>query len=354
MSTPKHTYTYYRTGVGDVIVLTPSGHPYVGSSVLPAGWEANYWSATDRLASIHDAAKWTQIDIESIPSDAAKVLVSVTLAPTAGAEALKVTVSTDNYKAAAGLQYTDSGSHKTNFAEGGLGPPGDPLHWFDFTDTSTLFLDTSGTQPALLQGDRIARVNNKGTDGTHLQSVTADERPALDLTFGSLPSFDGDVVDTSVLSNTIANGHAGDYTFAMVLAPENTGLAEIAFGWPAAITTTGMGMRQTATAIHNILASDEISLSVATYSVDTYIAGIGISRVANTQQFFHSLDAGSKSGSQPHNAIANSSLFSIGASDAIGGFDFQGHVGEVIVWPSEQTIQPIKDYITGRYGIIWA
>lgn len=240
-------------------------------------------------------------------------------------------------------------------------PPeqGNLLHWFDFTDLSTLFQDAAGLIPAVLQSDPVGRVDNKGTDGTPLVQVADDDaRWILDLAFAPLPSVDGDdPLGTTVVAATIAAGHAGDYTFALVMAPENTGLAEIAFGWPAAITTTGMGIRQIPSATWEALASDASVIAANTYSVDVYIATIGISRVAGSQEIFHSLDAGSVSRAEPHNAIANDSVLSIGASDSIGGFDFQGHVGEVLVYDNDQGgagVTAIKSYINGKYGVVFA
>jgi hypothetical protein len=113
MSSSKHTYTYSRLGVGDVAVLAPEGHPYTMSSVLPAGWEASFWYTDDRLASVRDQSKWAQFNGVNVPSAAVKIAVNIDLIPTLLPDSAKakVTISTNNYKAAPGLQYTNSGGH---------------------------------------------------------------------------------------------------------------------------------------------------------------------------------------------------------------------------------------------------
>jgi len=83
------------------------------SSVLPAGWEAQFWYTTDRLASVRDQGKWAQFNGVNVPNGATQICVNVSLAPgiTPESDRLEVTVSTGNYKAASGLQYTNSGGH---------------------------------------------------------------------------------------------------------------------------------------------------------------------------------------------------------------------------------------------------
>ena len=153
MTTPKHTYTYSRMGVGDVMVLAPEGHPYTITPALPQGWFATFWYATDRLASIHDFAKWTQFTPPgTVPAGANKVAVNIEAIPDdllPDSVKAKCTMETDNYKAAAGLQYTDSGGRNSAF----IGPSrvwtppdaGNLLIWLDFADESTVFSDTAGT-----------------------------------------------------------------------------------------------------------------------------------------------------------------------------------------------------------------
>ena len=58
MSSPKHTYTYSRAGIGDVIPLVPEGRPYFVQVEVPSGWTASYWYADDALASAHDPSAW--------------------------------------------------------------------------------------------------------------------------------------------------------------------------------------------------------------------------------------------------------------------------------------------------------
>jgi hypothetical protein len=50
------------------------------------------------------------------------------------------------------------------------------IHWFDFADPSQVFADTAGTIAAV-PGDKLARVNNKGTNGTPLIESVATSQP---------------------------------------------------------------------------------------------------------------------------------------------------------------------------------
>jgi hypothetical protein len=166
MITTKHTYTYDRLGVGDLILLAPEGHPYtIGAATNEAGWEANYWYASDRLASVRDASKWTQFSgAGTIPAAANKVLVDVVKTPTISlaTRGIKVTVSTPNYKATVGLGDSDSGSRDSALPSVTMPFVSDAVAWYDFTDKATLFQTNDESAPVTADGQDIGRITSKG------------------------------------------------------------------------------------------------------------------------------------------------------------------------------------------------
>ncbi len=238
-------------------------------------------------------------------------------------------------------------------------PPGAPLHWFDFSDLTQMFTDTAGTMPVVNNGDLIARINNKGTDGTALIQTTPSDRMELDLAFNSVPSALASDVGggTGSIAETIASGVATDFSYAVIAALENTSLAEIVISWPPGPNSPGLEFRHLSAGTLNMLApATSVIASINPAIIDVYAAGVKVSRVAGTQQGWYSLDSGSQATAIAFTAIAAASQMIIGAGTFPGGFDFQGHIGGVIIWPDDQTanIEAIQDYVTSRFGVVWA
>ena len=113
--------------------------------------------------------RWGRI---TVPAGAAKLAVNIIAAPvTLGSQKFKYTVATSNYKAASGLQYTDSGSHRSLFHSTpnfSLFLANAIVH-FDFTDPDNLWTEIGRTSHPT-DGQEVFAVDNIGTAGGWLES----------------------------------------------------------------------------------------------------------------------------------------------------------------------------------------
>lgn len=234
------------------------------------------------------------------------------------------------------------------------------LHWFDFTDLTQMFTDTAGTMPVVFTGDDISRINNKGSDGTPLLQAAPLDRMELDLAFHANPSALASDVggNRGSIGAAIANGIAGSYTFCIITALGQDVLAVISASWDQAIPSTGFQIRHNGSGVLNVTTPSTTTVipGVNTQTIGVYDAIIGVCRTNDTQEIWFSLDAATATDTALFAAIADAGDFAIGAEQLVGGFDFEGHIGGVLVWNSDETVSiaDIQDYVTARFGVVWA
>lgn len=367
MTTPaySHTYTYSRPGVGDVIALDGGGHPYTIFASSPAGWTANYWYATDPLASVRDVAAWTALTpYGPIPGTARKIAVNViTASRTPESARLEVKVSSNAYKSATGLRYTDSGSHATSFnSDLPLLPPAPEnlVHWFEFDALGTMWQDEARTIPALIANDPIFIMDNRGYDGTGVTAIIPSQRPVLDST--THPSLTAAFNNTNVLvgNGTVvgdmdkglkrpwayavafsedANDSDGawvymwDNTFRIaVTVLSTTDVIESPSQWattdPTTITADLMNGVQT-----NAGPDNEIDTQFSIVAAPTVTTGVDFA-IGDKKKFF----IGSFSPSAPPTA------------------SLSGNIGHVLQWDRELTAAErlaYEAYATTKLGVVW-
>lgn len=68
---------------------------------------------------------------------------------------------------------------------------GDTGGWWDPSDTSTTFQDSSASTPATANNDPVARINDKSGNGNHLTNTGGSARPLLKVSSQNWLSFDG-------------------------------------------------------------------------------------------------------------------------------------------------------------------
>lgn len=230
MSTPaySHTYTYNRVGAGDVVALDPAGYPYFAQAEVPSGWNVNYWYSTDPLATPRATSAWIQWGGVGVPPiDAVRLLVNVISATrTPESARLKYNVATDNYKAATGLRYTDSGSHAVSLSgtESSAIPfLSDTPVWFDFTGVSPTPFRSETCWKNILKrdpgdrstaGDSIHVIDNKGFLGGDIVDA-ANQTRWLNNKLGADPRQGGleAVGDAFIASSALGTWNIPTYHF---------------------------------------------------------------------------------------------------------------------------------------------
>lgn len=94
----------------------------------------------------------------------------------------------------------------------------DLMHWWDFTDTSTMFQETAGTTP-IADGQTLKRVNDKGTNADNLTEAT--NAPVWSAQASGVPAFAA--FDTTKILTAAIGGGAGysDVSVFMVVRKDD-------------------------------------------------------------------------------------------------------------------------------------
>jgi len=240
-------------------------------------------------------------------------------------------------------------------------PPSPPalddiLHWFDFTDISTLFQDTGGLTPVTSNGQVIARINNKGSDATNLIQATAAQQPTYDTAKFSFPagSFDG----TDALTGTTGISRTIPFSIGIVFAISATGAAGFA---QALGTSTNILTFKSSGDLLNLNNSNHAVESTNPLVIDTVSSGYSVARaIVTEQETWINLDAGSdlRTGTASLSFSAGLDHF-VGAVSDVGGLGWPGWIMEYIVWNAEDTgAGPTQAawqaYTITKYGVAWA
>ena len=233
-------------------------------------------------------------------------------------------------------------------------PPGSPLHWFDFNDTTTTFQDTAGTTPATASGESVARINNKGSASDNLIQATGSAQPKLSNTFTGVlvGSFDGGDYLAATIANGLGEG-AGGWSAAYVAAHSTGASGDCPWSWE---TTLGMAATGGAGEIVIMYSGNSGQVTVGTTTADVLFSGAWVERTNNTQQMYCNLDASIASQSNTSDGPADSKNLIIGGKTTSTP-DMLGYVAELVIWNTELTAGDIADwqtYTNSKYGITWA
>lgn len=217
-------------------------------------------------------------------------------------------------------------------------------HWFDFTDSTTMFTDVAGTIPVAVSGDVIRHIANKGTDGTPLIQAGS----AMTYEPGVVNSLSvGRWLTTEDINATIAAAGGAGWTMAGVTR-RNSGDpvagTEAFFDWGAS------NMRfvgQVGTAFH--ISFGTLSTGVAAASnewVGMYFGGDVVDSFAR-QSGAAEIVTGATSGA----TVGAGSLLRVG--EVIGAFP--GENAEMLVYssklsPADRAL--LFAYFDAKYGTL--
>ncbi len=236
-------------------------------------------------------------------------------------------------------------------------PPaqGDLLHWWDFSDLSTLFQDTGGSTPVTISGQSIARIDDKGTAGDNLTQDTAGTRPTYNDVIHSIGvgDFDGgDAIGIPSLSGSQGPG-AATYSMAIIYAHD-----DIAFDFYAVANGSNEWAPGGDADSSMSMAGSGGAGSVNPSGVGTVRAALKTIRAANTQETWFSQDVATVTSSNTSNPMNDEIGYTIGSNTITGGgLAILGQILEIMIWDSSDgtdIIAAYKTYTAAKYGIVWA
>ncbi len=252
-----------------------------------------------------------------------------------------------------------------------LGPPVPPppfptvsplLHWFDFTDGSTVFSDLAGTIPAI-DGDTIQHVTNKGQDGTPLVQSAPTSAPEYRVgAFGGLNMADFNHYGRTraLLSRPIPNGYdprVEGLTIVAVARINNptfdlpAGQSEI-FAWGGAYRLNVNNPAIPGDDDVTALWSPENQVILQPYVPDTFYLFYQSVDIADVDDAFYA-----SPGPEAPGNTNNPTLFDI-ANNTTLEIDFitaEGDVLEVMWYRGPLTAAEraaLVGYVTGKYGAL--
>lgn len=79
--------------------------------------------------------------------------------------------------------------------------------WLDFSDTSTMWQDTSATTPVTTNGDPVARIDDKSGNGYNAQQATVSAQPTYDSSLDAASSDGGDFLTVPSSTATFSFMH---------------------------------------------------------------------------------------------------------------------------------------------------
>jgi hypothetical protein len=228
------------------------------------------------------------------------------------------------------------------------------LLWYDLTDTATLWQNTGGTTAVTTDGDPIARIDNKGTDGGNLQQSTGASQPAYDVDGLGGCIFDGG----DFLFGTPSTGIAGlDRVIAVVynLDASMTG-SDFCFSWKGqqlSLLVPTTGRPQAWDNIGVTLAVGDLGLGTTQSVMADHITG-----GASQSELWANLETPSVTGTGNTNfGEPADGEFVISGEDSTPSSNWLGNIMEICVWTGvdgSDLIEAWKVYTAAKYGVIWA
>ncbi len=235
----------------------------------------------------------------------------------------------------------------------GPSPPGAPIFWFDFTDTSTLWQDTAGTSAVTADGQDVFRIDNKGSVGGNLQNGDAGAQPDYDVDGKGGCYFDGG----DVLTATITEGMGGLDRVVAVVYNQDGGLSgtDYIMGWHGlelACNSTSVGRGS----VWDNVASMPSDSGTTVEVVLSYMAD-HVSDAGDDKEGWFSYEGTpiTVASATDYDGPGDSTLFAIGGFTATASWI--GGIREVVVWASHDgaaLIEEWKTYTTTKHGITWA
>lgn len=226
--------------------------------------------------------------------------------------------------------------------------------WYDFSDETTLFTDTSRTTQVSSDGDSIAGVTDKSGSGYHLSQATSGERPLYKTGIQnghSVARFDG-------TDDNLANTSYTDFPDAITVVAavefstsgEKMGVFEIGAG---EVVNTGISMFHwtTDTVFGRWVDPD---LESATFSTSTPVTAI------------YSLTCDGSTFLIRENGVSGTSASVSGLSNTLtdlvvgnmfaDGFGLNGDMPELIICDAELSVDNhnrLGEYMASKWGLSW-
>lgn len=239
-------------------------------------------------------------------------------------------------------------------AGGAVLPPAQPdLLWhLDFTDLSTLWQDTGGTTPVTSDDDPIARADNKGSAGGHIQQNTATAEPLYDALVGG--SRHQRALDFFDVQNFGTDLSAGNYSVAICW--------EHAVNALSATYIIGLGGLDTwiqigTTGVVNFRISNTFMGQLTDNNDGEIQAYWATDDGANAQAVRYSKNTADWTAAATSVGPATTDDWHVGGNNGSGSTAFDGLLKEVLVYGKGLSVAEraeVQTYFTDRHGVVWS
>jgi hypothetical protein len=237
-------------------------------------------------------------------------------------------------------------------------PPGSPLHWYDFTDTSVMFTDEAGTTNVSSDTEMILRINNKGSSteiiSTEVEGPLYATTGIPTTTADGVAYFDSTAAIKTTLTDIASHEH---YTCAVVYSTEAIETFAAVASWDEFSATFATGGDDT-TRWYTI--NTEPVTGTAAMVNDTFYGYIAVnddelSPEASVLYQGHS-ETVTNADTELTNAVATGDTFGFGERSTDENSPFSGHIIEWLCWDAILTAEEItayQTYVTDKYGVAW-
>jgi len=233
--------------------------------------------------------------------------------------------------------------------------------WWDFSDASTLWEDTSATNPVTNQGDSIARIDDKSSSGASLTQATGSAQPTWNVnTQNGRAAAEFDNANTQILfigdhSNNFLTGGAGSLsvcTLFVVALTQTTGTYSMAGASTLSSNNEGAHMFQGNPSALRYRHGGSSPATEGGHSQNVWHYHTGRSGSATDRAIFTNGVSGGTDTTDIAIA-ANCDSFVIGGLTATSS-PFDGEIGEVLIYDavlSTPDQQNVENYLSRKWGI---
>lgn len=238
-----------------------------------------------------------------------------------------------------------------------LTPPGSPVHWYDFTNISMLWKDTSLSIPVTTDGDSIAAITDQGSRISHADTDGADnDNPPIwkENQHGTLGAGQFIAANSENLESVILQDPYVGIVTALSVATRVAGAIDPNYIWGLSSHAAHYTTSSDRARANNVGAFDvwsDVSNPVLDGVVNATLSRANTSGTHHIQWTVEAPRSVEAAYTGPMNT--NSRPFTIGTRGGLTKF-WDGEIFEIILWANEDVdLEAIRDYVVAKYGLDW-
>jgi hypothetical protein len=227
------------------------------------------------------------------------------------------------------------------------------VHWWDFTDLSTMWKD-AGSTPVAIAGDQVHQIDDKGSRNISLVQATADNQPTMAAPgVAGGPALYANFNGNDHYDPTLAAGLTGAKTYIVVYAGD-VGRANLN-SWGIWEGLTVLGARESSSRFQSWLDGGRFGVDSITDA--TWGTWLSTSNGTDSQTTIANFETPDVTSANAATDVQASQQFILGASGTAGQNGWQGPIAHVIIYNvafSATDLANYKTWFTNEFGQAWA